>query len=308
MDDAGPSGSSSDFLRGTRKRLRNIFHLKDEDEFEDEIKNKVLEGQDLGVIQASEADMISNIFEFSDKEAQDIMTNRNNMVCVDGNLSLEEAVRFMMNESKSRYPVFAENIDQIVGILHLRDAVGAMPYFAPPEDEAKACERAIMPVRKLKEILRKPMYVPETKNIDDLLKSMQASKTQMAIVLDEYGQTAGLVTIEDILEEIVGNILDEYDEDEAYIEETAKKDEFLIDGKTPLEELEEKFDLSFDDLDVETVNGFVISKLEHIPEDDEEFEFDEGDYHFKVMSVKNHMVQSVLVTKKTSESNDGGVK
>ncbi|MBQ9513251.1 MAG: CBS domain-containing protein, partial [Lachnospiraceae bacterium] len=171
-----------------------------------------------------------------------------------------------------------------------------------------ACERAIMPVRKLKEILRKPMYVPETKNIDDLLKSMQASKTQMAIVLDEYGQTAGLVTIEDILEEIVGNILDEYDEDEAYIEETAKKDEFLIDGKTPLEELEEKFDLSFDDLDVETVNGFVISKLEHIPEDDEEFEFDEGDYHFKVMSVKNHMVQSVLVTKKTSESNDGGVK
>lgn len=303
MDDAGPSGSSSDFLRGTRNRIRTLFHLKGEDEFEDEIKSKVLEGQDLGVIQASEADMISNIFEFSDKEAGDIMTNRNQMVCVDGNLTLTEAVRFMLDENNSRFPVYVDNIDQIVGILHIRDAVSAMPIFAG-EDEAVEKNAAEMPLRKMRDIIRKPMYVPETKNIDDLLREMQASKTQMVIVLDEYGQTAGLVTIEDILEEIVGNILDEYDEDEAYIEETAKKDEFLIDGKTPLEELEERFGMSFDDIDVETLNGFVISKLEHIPEEDEQFEFDEGDYHFKIVSVSNHMVQSVLVTKRHAKETE----
>ena len=297
MDDAGPTGSSNEFLRGTKNRIRALFHLKGEDEFEDEIKNKVMEGQDLGVIQASEADMISNIFEFSDKEAGDIMTNRNQMVCVDGNLTLAEAVRFMLDENNSRFPVYVDNIDQIVGILHIRDAVSAMPVFAK-EGAEEAPYAEDMPLRKMRDIIRKPMYVPETKNIDDLLKEMQASKTQMAIVLDEYGQTAGLVTIEDILEEIVGNILDEYDEDEAYIEETAKKDEFLIDGKTPLEELEERFKMTFGDIEVETLNGYVISKLEHIPEEGEEFEFDEGDYHFKIVAVGNHMVQSVLVTKR----------
>ena len=302
MDDAGPIRSSNTILSGTRKRMRALFRFRnDNDEFEDEIKNKVLEGQEQGMIQASEADMISNIFEFSDKEAGDIMTNRNNMVSVDGNLTLTEAVRFMLGENNSRFPVYADNIDQIIGILHIRDAVSAMPVFAK-EGEEKDPEIADMPIRKMRDIIRKPMYVPETKNIDDLLKEMQASKTQMVIVLDEYGQTAGLVTIEDILEEIVGNILDEYDEDEAYIEETAKKDEFLIEGKTPLEELEEKFGMSFDDVDVETLNGYVISRLEHIPEEDEEFEFDEGDYHFKIVSVSNHMVQTVLVSKRTTEA------
>ena len=298
MDDAGPIRSSNTILSGTRKRMRALFRFKNEnDEFEDEIRNKVLEGQEQGVIQASEADMISNIFAFSDKEAGDIMTNRNNMVSVDGNLTLTEAVRFMLGENNSRFPVYADNIDQIIGILHIRDAVSAMPVFAKEGMEIDPGV-ADLPIRKMRDIIRKPMYVPETKNIDDLLKEMQASKTQMVIVLDEYGQTAGLVTIEDILEEIVGNILDEYDEDEAYIEETAKKDEFLIEGKTPLEELEEKFGMSFDDVEVETLNGYVISKLEHIPEEGEDFEFDEGDYHFKIVSVSNHMIQSVLVSKR----------
>ncbi len=298
MDDAGPSGSSGTIVTRAVACFQRMFRGKEDAEvIEEEIKSMVSEGQEQGVIQGLEADMISNILDFWDKDAQDIMTNRNQMICVDGNLSLSEAAQFMLAENNSRFPVYAENIDQIVGILHLRDAIGALSYFATKEDQEKAREKEAQPIRKYKEILRKPMYVPETKSIDDLLRAMQDSKTQMAIVLDEYGQTAGLVTIEDIIEEIVGNILDEYDEDEGYIEETAHKDEFLIEGKTPLEELEEKLDISFENQEVETLNGLVIARMEHVPEDGEYFEFDEGGYHFRVMSVSDHMVQSVLVTK-----------
>ena len=125
---------------------------------------------------------------------------------------------------------------------------------------------------------------------------MQSSKTQMVIVIDEYGQTEGLIAMEDILEEIVGNILDEYDEDEKYIEQKSE-DEYVIEGKTPLKELEEKLGISFDEEEFETLNGFLISKLDRIPEEDEEFSVDVEGYNFKILSVENKMIASVLVTK-----------
>ena len=126
---------------------------------------------------------------------------------------------------------------------------------------------------------------------------MQSTKTQMVIVVDEYGQTSGLLAMEDILEEIVGNILDEYDEDEEHIEATDNADEYIIEGKTPLEELEERFDISFEEEEFETLNGFLISKLDKIPEEDEDFDIDVDGYNFKILSVENKMIQSVLVTK-----------
>ena len=130
---------------------------------------------------------------------------------------------------------------------------------------------------------------------------MQARKIHMAIVVDEYGQTAGIVTMEDILEEIVGDILDEYDVDESYIREKSK-DEYIIEGKTPLEELEELFDISFDESEFETLNGFLIAKLEHIPEPDEQFDIRIDGYDFKVLSVENKMIKTVLVKKLPEES------
>ena len=120
-----------------------------------------------------------------------------------------------------------------------------------------------------------------------------STKCQMVIVLDEYGQTAGMIAMEDILEEIVGNILDEYDVDESYIREKSK-DEYIIEGKTPLEELEELFDISFDESEFETLNGFLIAKLEHIPEPDEQFDIRIDGYDFKVLSVENKMIKTVL--------------
>ena len=167
-------------------------------------------------------------------------------------------------------------------------------------------EDSNLPVKEMEGLLREAVFIPETKNIDALFQMMQSSKTQMVIVVDEYGQTSGLIAMEDILEEIVGNILDEYDEDEEYIEATDNADEYIIEGKTPLEELEERFHIFFKEEEFETLNGFMISKLDKIPEENEDFDIDVGDYNFKILSVENKMIQSVLVTKiKQPESEEG---
>ena len=239
---------------------------------EEEIISMVNEGHEQGVLLATEAEMITNIFEFGDKEAHDIMTHRNHIVAVEGDMPLKEAMAFMLDANNSRFPVYDENIDHIIGILHLRDA---MRFHASKEDSN-------LPVKEMEGLLREAVFIPETKNIDALFQMMQSSKTQMVIVVDEYGQTSGLIAMEDILEEIVGNILDEYDEDEEYIEATDNADEYIIEGKTPLEELEERFHIFFKEEEFETLNGF------------------------KILSVENKMIQSVLVTKiKQPEPEEG---
>lgn len=258
-----------------------------EDVTEEEIISMVNEGHEQGVLLATEAEMITNIFEFGDKQAKDIMTHRSNILALDRDMTLEEAIDFMLSESKSRFPVYDENIDNVVGILHFRDAMRAH------REEGNMA----LPVGSMEGLIRDTMFVPETKNIDVLFRTMQHTKTQMVIVVDEYGQTTGLIAMEDILEEIVGNILDEYDEDEAHIEETGNADEYLIEGITPLEELEERFGIAFKEEEFETLNGFMISKMDKIPEEEEEFAIDIDGYNFKILQVKNRMIKSVLVTK-----------
>ena len=204
---------------------------------------------------------------------------------------LQEAMEYMMAQNNSRYPVYLENIDHIIGILHIRDAMKAY-------DQEEMGEQTL---RKIKGLLRRPVFVPETRNIDMLFKSMQSTKTQMVVVMDEYGQTAGLISMEDILEEIVGDIRDEYDEEDGHIRTTARKDEFLIDGRTPLEELEERFHIQFDTKECETINGYLIMKLDHIPSEHEVFETDVGPCRFAIEEVKNHMIQKVQMTKLPEE-------
>lgn len=273
-------------------RIFGAKNVGDEaDVTEEEIINMVNEGHEQGIIQASEAEMISNIFEFGDKEAQDIMTHRNNIVALDGSMPLKDALDFLAEGKNSRYPVYEENMDHIVGILYLKDA---LRYH-------HADDKQYSSIGQLDDLLREPVYIPQTRNIDQLFRQMQSGKLQMVIVVDEYGQTAGLVTMEDILEEIVGNILDEYDEEEDFIEEKGN-DEYIIEGKTPLEELEERFHISFHEEDFETLNGFLISRMDKIPDEDEEFEISVDGYHFKVLSVENKMIHSVLVTKLPQET------
>lgn len=274
--------------------ILRLFGIRDKsgetDVTEEEIINMVNEGHEQGVIQASEAEMITNIFELGDKEAQDIMTHRRNVVAIDAETVLSDAINFMLEGKNSRYPVFEENIDHIIGILHLKDA---MRFHA--DGDKLNC-----PLRELEGLMREPCFVPRTKNINELFREMQADKLQMVIVVDEYGQTDGLLAMEDILEEIVGNIMDEYDEDREYIEDKGN-DEYVIEGKTPLEELEERFGLSFENEEFETLNGFLISRMDKIPEPDEQFDVDYNGFHFKILSVENKMIQSVLVTRLPEE-------
>ncbi len=277
-------------------RLFGVRDRSDEaDVTEEEIIHMVNEGHEQGVIQASEAEMITNIFELGDKEAQDIMTHRNNVVAIDAETVLGDAITFMLEGKNSRYPVYEENIDHIIGILHLKDA---LRFHA---DGGKInC-----PLREQEGLLREPYFVPQTKNINELFREMQADKLQMVIVVDEYGQTDGLLAMEDILEEIVGNIMDEYDEDREYIEDRGN-DEYVIEGKTPLEELEERFGISFEDEGFETINGFLISRMDRIPEPDEHFDVDYKGYNFKILSVENKMIQSVLVARLPEPEEDAG--
>ncbi|MBO5337828.1 MAG: HlyC/CorC family transporter [Lachnospiraceae bacterium] len=267
--------------------LLGVRHHEDENDVtEEEIINMVHEGHEQGVIQASEAELISNIFEYGDKEAQDIMTHRKHIIGIEASTLLQDAISFMLEEKNSRYPVYEENIDHIIGILHLKDA---LRFRAKHSDQN-------VPLSELEGLLREPSFVPQTKNIDELFKEMQSNKMQMVIVVDEYGQTDGLLAMEDILEEIVGNIMDEYDEEQEYIEDKGN-DEYIMEGKTPLEEVEELFDISFEEEEFETLNGFLISRLDKIPEPDEQFNVDYQGYNFKILSVENKMIQSVLVTK-----------
>ena len=269
-------------------KLLKFGKNNEEDVTQEELRNMVSEGQEQGVLDQAEADMISNIFEFSEKEARDIMTHRGDMITIDASMTLEEAVHFMLSKRNSRFPVFEENIDHIIGIVHRSDAV----KYREDHPEAKK-----EPIQSIEEILRAPVFVPETKNIDDLFSQMQKGKQQMVIVIDEYGKTEGLIAMEDILEEIVGNILDEYDLDENHISATSNKNEFILDGRTRLEEMEKRFGLTFEDDRYETLNGFMISQMDRIPEDTDHFTCEYQGFRFHILTASRGQVKRLLLTR-----------
>ena len=261
-------------------------HIVNAPSDESEIIDLVNEGHEQGVIETSEATMINNIIEFADKEAGEIMTNRSNIIAIEKNTNFLDALNFMLSNNNSRYPVFDENLDKVIGILYLKDA---MRFHAKDESLNQ-------PIVEIKGLIRKAMFIPETMNIDDLFKAMQSKKTQMAIVIDEYGQTVGLIAMEDILEEIVGNIMDEYDVEEKHIRKTGK-DSYVIDGFTSLTEIEKIIPVNFETEDFETLNGFMISKLDRLPQKNEDFITELCGYSFAVLKVENRMISKVSVKK-----------
>lgn len=257
---------------------------------EEDIMSMVNEGHEQGVLEADETEMITNIFELGDKEAADIMTHRTNMTALDGSMSLREAVDFILNEGvNSRYPVYGEDIDDIVGILHMRDAMAC----------AEKEENKNRMLKDIPGLLREANFIPETRNIDTLFKEMQSGKIHMEIVVDEYGQTAGLLTMEDILEEIVGNIMDEYDEEEDFVQ--ANEDgSFVMSGLTPLDDVMEILDMELPEEDsdtYDTLNGYLVSKLDRIPQEGENPQVDYGGWRFEVDKAGNKMIESVRVVR-----------
>lgn len=276
-------GSHPGFFRN----LKSLFGKGNSDKVtEEEIISMVNEGHENGLLEANETELIHNIFEYGDKEAGDIMTHRKNIVAVDGTMKLKDALNYMLDQNYSRFPVYEENIDNIIGFLHFKDAVKAN---RDPKEQEKM-------IRELPNILRPARFIPETRNISDLLRTMQKQKLHFVIVVDEYGQTAGLVTMEDIIEEIVGNIQDEYDMEEEDIVELPDHS-FIIRGVTPLEDVEEALDVSFGEDEIETLNGFLISVLDRIPADDEHIVINHSGYRFAVQSIQNKVIQKVHVSK-----------
>lgn len=253
---------------------------------EDEIISMVDEGHEQGLIESSEAEMIHNIFEFTDKEAQDIMTHRKNMIMLSGEASFSEALDVMLDNNVSRFPVYMEDTDNIIGVVHIRDCMERMK-------NAGIFERRLCDIEGL---IREISFIPETRNISDLFHSMQSEKNHMVIVVDEYGQTSGLVTMEDILEEIVGNIFDEYDEEELSIT-TLPDGSYLIRGMTPLEDVAELLDVQLPEDEYDTLNGYLISLIDRIPTEEDQIQVAAEGYQFEVTSVENKMIQTVHVTK-----------
>lgn len=250
---------------------------------EEEIISMVNEGQEQGVLNAGEVEMISNIMELGDKEAQDIMTPKRRIVAVNAEMSVEDALRFMLSENYSRYPLYEDNRDNIIGILHMKDVINA--YIS--ED---------LKNKPLSEIAREPYFVPDTMNINILFHDMQSKNIHMAIVIDEYGQTAGLVALEDFLEEIVGNIQDEYDEEESMII-AVEENSVIVKGSIGLEDLEDELDINLHNEDFDTLNGLLISLMDRIPGDGEQATLSYQGYRFDVLETRNKMTQQVKISK-----------
>lgn len=217
---------------------------------EEEIKTLVDAGEEGGFIEEEEKAMIYSIFEFGDTLAREVMVPRIDMVAIEVNAGIMEALDVVIQAGHSRIPVYEETIDNIVGILYAKDL---LRYW-----------RGQDPNLKLKDILRGVYYIPETKKVDELLQELQKRKVHIAIVVDEYGGTAGLVTIEDILEEIVGEIQDEYDSEEAFME-VINEDEIIFNARVDLDDVNHIMDLELPTDTSDTLGGLVYTSLGRVP-------------------------------------------
>ena len=234
-------------------KLFGISENEEEIVTEEEIKMMIDEGEEKGTIQLDEKEMINNIFEFNDITTSEVMTHRTDIFAVDINTNIEYILKELDDYKYSRVPVYNDTIDNIEGILFVKDL---LKYFRTKK------------VIKIKNIMREAYFVSENKPINELFKDLQKNKMQMAIVIDEYGGTAGLVTMEDLLEEIVGNIFDEYDDVE---HEFSKIDDntFLISGSVSIYDLKKILGIEIPEGEYETLSGYLLELLGRVPQDDE---------------------------------------
>ncbi len=278
-------------MKEFKKRFNSLFSTKTKEEIDDEIEDEIIsmvnEGHEQGVLLASEATMIQNIFEFGDKDAKDIMIHRKQMICLDADMTFDKALDFIKDSTFSRYPVYLSDLDHMIGILHIKDMLG----FVKNKDSYGR------KLRDFEELLQPVEFVPETHSLNTLFAKMQSKKNHMMIVMDEYGQTSGLISMEDILEEIVGSILDEHDEEDTSSIEELPQNRFCMNGGTTLEEASEVLGIAFPE-EFETLNGFLISLLGRIPGEHEIFEVTYERYQFRVEDVLNRMIQQVIVESK----------
>ena len=225
---------------------------------EDELRTIVEVSHEEGVIETEEKKMINNVFDFGDSVAKDVMVPRIDMAFVDVNASYEEVIEIFRQEKYTRFPVYEETTDNVIGILNVKDIL-------------LAGEREQFSVR---DYLRAPYYTYEFKKVSELMVEMKKANVNIIIVLDEYGATAGLITLEDMLEEIVGDIRDEYDEDEENELVEIAANEYVVEGSMKLDDLNDRLELKLESEDYDSVGGLVIGLLAHLPEEGEDVVFD----------------------------------
>lgn len=267
--------------------LLRIFRqetIVDDEEFSEEEVMSMLEvGQETGIIKEEGKKMINSIFAFDDKLAYEVMTPRTDVFLIDIEDPLEEYLEDLMTLRHSRIPVCEGETDNIIGILNIKDYLRKVHEAGGEEDI------------DIKPILRKAYFVPETKNIDTLFFELQKTKQQIAILIDEYGGFSGIVTMEDIIEQVMGNIEDEYDEEEEIID---KVDDniYLVDGDVSLDDLNEEMGIELISESSETIGGFIIDILGEIPEESDEGRIVEFEnYQFKIMAIRERRIERVKI-------------
>ena len=269
-------------------KIFGVGEAEEEVVTEEEIKMMIDEGEEKGTIERGEKMLLNNVFEFNDIIVSEIMTPRTEMFAIDINDNLEELLDKIDEFKYSRIPVYDEDIDDIKGILFVKD------ILKPLKEHKKI---------NIKAIMREPYFIPESKDIDELFKEMQQNKVQMAIAIDEYGGTAGLITMEDIIEELVGNIFDEYDEEEIY----AKKiddNTYILSGTTTSYELKKIFNVEIPEGDYETLSGYLIDKLGRIPDDDEHPVIEDEKLTYKVEEIEDKRIKYIKVCRNMNEETE----
>lgn len=277
-----------DDLSGAKKEksfIERLFGSKDNDtkqaQTEEEILSLVEEGQEKGLIEDDTKDIIENVFDFDDTVAYEIMTHRRDMTSLEDTDDLETVVDVAIRSGHSRIPVWRDDIDNIMGILYVKDLLKFVGKPAPASF-------------KLSSVLRPALFVPRTKDCRSLFSFMKKNKTQIAVVVDEYGGTEGIITLEDLIEDILGNIQDEYDNEEDEIRRLSDG-KFTVDGSTSIEDVEELTGTELSDDDSETIAGFILSSLGRIPAAGEHPSVEAEGLRFTATQTDGRRITEVLI-------------
>jgi putative hemolysin len=281
-------------LTGTTRAIAGLFGANVTNEAQisaEELRLIVERGGEQGVLEAEEEQMINAVIELGERRLHEVMIPRIAITALPASATLEEAIDKVVDEGHSRIPVYEESIDEVVGILYAKDL---LPFLKSGSGPRPA----------LRSLLRPPVFVPESMSIDDLLHEFQRRKVHIAIVLDEYGGTAGLVTIEDLLEEIVGEIQDEYDTEEPMVVRLSE-DEARVDGRADVDDLVELFDIDLgleDEDEYDTVGGLIYHRIGGVPSPGDEVDVD--GLHLTVESTDGRRVGKVLVVRRAPENDN----
>lgn len=279
----------SDDLSAKKEKsfMERLFGSKDAEqkqaETEEEILSLVEEGQEKGLIEDDTKNIIENVFDFDDTVAYEIMTHRRDMTSLEDTDDLDEVVSTAIESGHSRIPVYHDDIDNIIGVLYVKDLLKYVGKPAPTDF-------------RLRSLLRPAIFVPRTKDCRSLFAFMQKHRTQIAVVVDEYGGTEGIITLEDLIEDILGNIRDEYDDEE---DEIRRIDDgkYTVDGSTSLEDVEELTGVSFCENDSETIAGFFLEQLGRIPDSGEQPSVESDGLRLTALKTDDRRISEILIEK-----------